>query len=77
MDTACSIGTTTPLTPVERARLRAMVTASGGWVRAARRLRVSRSALERAIGDVGIRSGTIVLLRMALAAQRAQPGGTP
>ena len=54
-----------PLSPIEVAAVRIVVRAHG-VAEAARRLGVSRGVVERGLGGLGIRLGSVALLRMAL-----------
>jgi len=45
------------------------VVAHDGVVGAAKRLNISRSAIERGLGSLGLRAGTALQVRLALASQ--------
>jgi hypothetical protein len=63
---ACSTSSNLSLTGIEREQIRALVVATGD-VGSARSLGVSRQTLARAIAGLGLRRGTVALLRVQLA----------
>jgi hypothetical protein len=68
-----STSTTVTLEPAERRTLARLRAEGGGLPAIAARLGVSRWAFERAAGGLGVRRGTAMLVRQALARLAAEP----